>query len=132
QKATQLALHFEHGRDFTRAVEFLIHAGDHAAKLYGYAEAERHYTRALGLVQKLPDEAQPERFGRLYHKRGTVNHALSNFSQAAKDFTHMLDQARALDSLELQSSALNALTMTLFFSHRLEETVARATEALEV
>jgi tetratricopeptide (TPR) repeat protein len=132
QIATQLALHFEQGRDFQRAVEFLIHAGDHAAKLYGYAEAERHYTRALSLVKKVSDEVRPERFATLYHKRGTVNHALSNFSQAAKDFTNMLEQARVLDSLELQSSALNALTQTLFFSHRLEETVARATEALEV
>ena len=132
QIATQLALHFEQGRDFARAVEYLIHAGDHAAKLYGYAEAERHYSRALALVEKLPEESQPEQLATLYHKRGTVNHALSNFAQAAKDFTVMLDQARALDSLELQSTALNALTMSLFFSHRLDETVARATEALEV
>src|SRR6185295_9274451 len=123
QIATQLALHFEQGRDFPRAVEYLIHAGDHAAKLYGYAEAERHYTHALALVQKLPEEAQPERLATLYHKRGTVNHALSDFSQAAKDFSNMLDQARVLDSLELQSTALNALTMSLFFSHRLDETM---------
>ena len=132
QIATQLAIHFEQGRDFPRAVEYLIHAGDHAAKLYGYAEAERHYTRALNLAQKLPEEDQPERMLTLYHKRGTVNHALSDFTQAAKDFANMLEQARVLDSLELQSTALNALTMSLFFSHRLDETVARASEALEV
>jgi tetratricopeptide (TPR) repeat protein len=130
--ATQLAMHFEQGRDFPRAIEYLIHAGDHAAKLYGYAEAERHYSHALSLVQKLPDESQPESLSTLYHKRGTVNHALGDFTQAAKDFTNMLEQARALDSLELQSAALNALTMSLFFSHRLDETVARAGEALEV
>jgi serine/threonine protein kinase/tetratricopeptide (TPR) repeat protein len=132
QIATQLALHFERGRDFPRTVEYLIHAGDHAAKLYGYAEAEKHYTKALGLVDKLPDESQTETLATLYQKRGTVNHALSDFSQAADDLTNMLDQARALGSLELQSAALNALTMALFFSHRLDETVARATEALEV
>jgi serine/threonine protein kinase/tetratricopeptide (TPR) repeat protein len=132
QIATQLAMHFEQGRDFPRAVEYLIHAGDHAAKLYGYAEAEKHYTHALNLVEKLPAESQAEQLLALYQKRGTVNHALSDFAQAAKDFTRMLDQARALDSLELQSAALNALTMSLFFAHRLEETVARAGEALEV
>jgi predicted ATPase len=115
QIATQLALHFEQGRDFPRAIEYLIHAGDHAAKLYGYAEAEEHYTRALNLIEKLPDGEQAAQFATLYHKRGTVNHALSNFTQAAKDFAAMLDQARVLNSLELQSTALNALTMTLFF-----------------
>src|SRR6185503_14021155 len=41
-------------------------------------------------------------------------------------------QARVLNSLELQATALNALTMSLFFSHRLDETAARAGEALEV
>jgi serine/threonine protein kinase/tetratricopeptide (TPR) repeat protein len=132
QIATQLAMHFEQGRVFPRAIEFLIHAGDHAAKLYGYAEAEKHYTHALKLVEKLPAESQGENLSTLYHKRGTVNHALSDFKQAAKDFTNMLEQARALESLELQSMALNSLTTSLFFSHRLEETVARAGEALEV
>jgi hypothetical protein len=132
QIATQLALHFEQGRDFPRAIEYLIHAGDHAAKLYGYAEAEEHYTRALSLVKKLPADEQPEKLSTLYHKRGTVNHALSNFTQAVKDFTDMLEQARVLNALELQSTALNALTMSLFFSHRLDEMVVRANEALEV
>lgn len=132
QIATRLARHFEQGRDFARAVEYLIHAGDHAAKLYGYAEAEAHYTRALSLVEKLPAEEQPEKLATLYNKRGTVNHALSDFTQAAKDFADMLDQARELNSLELQSTALIALTMALFFSHRLDEMVARANEALEV
>jgi len=130
--ATQLALHFERGRDFARAVEYLIHAGDHAAKLYGYAEAAKHYSKALGLVDKLPAHSQVETLATLYQKRGTVNHALSNFTQAALDLSNMLDQARAMGSLELQSAALNALTMTLFFSHRLDECVARAKEALEV
>ena len=44
----------------------------------------------------------------------------------------MLEQAQALGALELQSAALNSLTMTLFFSHRLDETLTRAAEALEV
>jgi serine/threonine protein kinase/tetratricopeptide (TPR) repeat protein len=132
QLATQLALHFERGRDFLRAVEFLIHAGDHAAKLYGYAEAAKHYSKALSLVDKLPADSQVQTLATLYQKRGTVNHALSNFTQAAEDLTNMLEQAKAIGSLELQSAALNALTMTLFFSHRLPEMIARAHEALEV
>ncbi len=130
--ATQLALHFERGRDFPRAVEYLVHAGDNASKLYGYAEAEKHYTRALDLTEKLPANEQTKWLLTLYHKRGTVNHALSRFPKAVADFTGMLEQARSLDSLEEQSAALNALTTTLFFSHRLEETEMWAAEALTV
>lgn len=132
QIATQLALHFERGRDFARAVEYLIHAGDHAAKLYGYAEAERHYSHALRLVEKLAPESQPELLYALHFKRGTVNHALGKFPQAAGDFTEALEHARTLDDLERQSAALNSLTMTLFFSHRLHDTLERAAQALEV
>jgi serine/threonine protein kinase/tetratricopeptide (TPR) repeat protein len=132
QIATHLAIHFERGRDFTRAVEYVKHAGDHAAKLYGYSEAEKHYTQALKLVEKLSPESQADQLCTLYQKRGSVNHAVGNFTQAANDFTKMLEQAQTLNSLELQSHALNSLTMTLFFSHRLEETLTRAAEALEV
>lgn len=132
QIATQLALHFERGRDFGRAVEYLIHAGDNATKLYAYAEAEEHFSHALSLVEKLSGGEQSEKLLTLYQKRGTVNHALSKFPQAVDDFTNMLEQARQLNSLEQQSAALNALAMTLFFSHRLEETAARAAEALDV
>jgi len=132
QIATQLAMHFERGRNFGRAVEYLIHAGDNATKLYAYAEAEKLYTHALSLVEKLPSGEQTENLLTLYQKRGTANHMLSRFPPAVSDFTKMLEQARALNSLGLQSAALNALTLTLFFSHRLEETAARAAEALDV
>jgi serine/threonine protein kinase/tetratricopeptide (TPR) repeat protein len=132
QIATQLAIHFERGRDFGRAITYLLHAGDNATKLYAYAEAEKHYTNALNLVKKLPAEEQTQQLLTLHQKRGTVNHQLSKFPQAVEDFTKMLEQARELNSLENQSAALNALTMTLFFSHRLEETAARAAEALDV
>ena len=132
QIATKLALHFERGRDFGRAVEYLIHAGDHATKLYGYAEAEKHYTHSLKLIEKVVSGERTEKLLALYQKRGTVNHVLSRFPQAVEDFTKMLDQARALGSLPQESAALNALTTTLFFSHRLEECAARAAEALEV
>jgi len=48
--APQLAMHFERGRDFARAVEYLVHAGDNATKIYGNSEAAEHYSRALNLI----------------------------------------------------------------------------------
>lgn len=132
QIATQLALHFERGRDFERAVEYLIHAGDNATKLYAYTEAAKHYSHAISLVERLPKEEQTPTLLTIYQKRGTVNHMLGRFPQAVDDLTEMLERARELNSLELQSAALNALTLSLFFSHRLEETAARAAEALDV
>jgi len=130
QIATQLALHFERGRDFPRAIEFLIHAGDHATRIYGNAEAAEHYTHALGLAEKLPAEAQTETLVTLYQKRGTVNMSLSRFGQAVDDYTRMLKQVERMGSLEKQAAGLNALAGTLFFAHQLEEMAARADQAL--
>jgi serine/threonine protein kinase/tetratricopeptide (TPR) repeat protein len=130
--ATQLAMHFERGRDFGRAIEYLIHAGDNATKLYANAEAEEHYSHALRLVEKLPPGEQVERFLTLYQKRGGVNFALSHFEQAVDDFMQMLERARATGAPELEHAALNALANALFWSHRMDEMEARADEALRV
>jgi serine/threonine protein kinase/tetratricopeptide (TPR) repeat protein len=130
QIATQLARHFELGRDFARAIEHLIQAGDNATKLYANAEAAEHYTNALGLVEKLPLEAQAEPLVTLYQKRGAVNMALSRFPESVDDYTNMLKHQDALGSPEKRSAALNALALTLFFSHRLEEMEERTTEAM--
>ena len=130
QLATQLALHFERGRDFARAIEYLIHAGDNATKLYANGEAADHYSRALTLAEKLPSDARTEAMVALYQKRGAVNMALSRFSESVDDYTSMLEYQEELGSPEKQAAALNALALTLFFAHRLEEMEARANEAV--
>jgi hypothetical protein len=127
--AAPLALHFERGRDFAQAIEYLIHAGDNATKLYANAEAADHYTRALSLVEKLPEESQTESLITLYQKCGAVNFALSRFSDSVDDYRRLLKHL-APESLEKQAEALNALAMTLFFAHRLEELEVTAAEAV--
>src|SRR5260370_40031115 len=66
----------------------------------------------------------------LYEKRGGVNMALSRFADSVEDYTNMLRHQEALGAPEKESAALNALALTLFFSHRLEEMGVRASEAL--
>ena len=129
--ATQLAIHFEQGRDFPRAIEYLIQAGDNATKLYANNEAAGHYTHALSLVDKLPEESRAEALITLYQKRGAVNFALSRFSDSVDDYEKLLSYQEPLGLPEQEATALNALAMTLFFAHRLEELETRAREAVE-
>jgi len=130
QMAAQLAIHFEQGRDFVRAIEYLMQAADNATKLYANAEAADHYTRAVGLVDKLPEDAQTESLIQLYEKRGGVNFALSRFADSIDDYTRVLKYQDPLGSAEKQAVVLNALALTLFFAHRLEELEVRAAEAV--
>ena len=130
--AAQLAIHFERGQDFGRAIEYLGHAGDNAAAVYAHAEADEHLSRALSLVERLPSEDRSSHYLHLYYKRGLVRFALSRFDEALSDFTKMTDLARLAECPQLEGKALSALSHVLFFIHRLDEMAARACDALRV
>ena len=130
--STQLAMHFERGRDFPRAIQYLTQAGDNAIKLYANAEAETHYTHAIELVEKLPVQEQPNRYLGLYEKRGEANLALSRLQSSVNDFTRMLELARFSCEPVRECAALNALANTYFYTHHLEQMGACAEEAVRV
>jgi predicted ATPase len=53
--ATELAMHFERGRDYPRAVAYLRQAADNALRRYATIEAISHLTKALVLLKTLPN-----------------------------------------------------------------------------
>jgi tetratricopeptide (TPR) repeat protein len=53
--ATELAVHFEQGRDYGKAVQYLQQAGENAVYRSANVEAVRHLTTALELLKTLPD-----------------------------------------------------------------------------
>lgn len=130
QVAAQLAMHFERGRDFARAVSYLTLVGDNSARVYVNAGAAEQYTRALDLVKKLPPEEQAGAGLRLYLKRGAVEMARSRFDEAHDDFIRVIEGARERGDLEMEQGALNGLIKVLFFARRLDEVDSRTDEAL--
>jgi tetratricopeptide (TPR) repeat protein len=129
--ATALANHFEHGRDFAKALGYRIQAGDNAARLYAYPEALENYDQGLLLVERLPEkEPRSKHLLALHQKRGSVELACGRFDRAAADFTLMRQRARQDGDLEREAAALAGLCNALFFAGRLEEMAVRAHEAL--
>ena len=57
--AAELAVHFEQGRDYRRAVQYLQRAAQNALQRSANVEAIQHLTKALELLKTLPDA--PER-----------------------------------------------------------------------
>ena len=53
--ATELAMHFERGSDYERAVKYLKQAADNAIRRFAYQEAVTLAQRGLELVANLPD-----------------------------------------------------------------------------
>ncbi|MBZ5611578.1 MAG: protein kinase [Acidobacteriia bacterium] len=130
--AAQLATHFERGRDFARAVEYLIHMGDNAGKLYDNGIAVNHYTHALALVEKLPPAEQASIHFVLHQKRGSAYLGLGRLAEAEQDFTLMLEHARAMRDAGLECTALNALANLANYSRRPDDMGAWASEAMRV
>ena len=53
--AAELAVHFEQGRDYRRAVQYLQHAGENATRRLANTEAISLLTKGLELLKTLPD-----------------------------------------------------------------------------
>jgi tetratricopeptide (TPR) repeat protein len=127
--ASQLAVHFERGRDFAAASLALAAAGDNAAALYDAGAAARRYDEALQLVDKLPEAERAGRAVPLLQRRGSASMAMTRFEEAARHYARMLELARGSADPASQCAALSGLCNALFFSHRIEEMAVRAEQA---
>ena len=127
-----LAMHFERGRDFPRAVEFLTQAGDNAGKLFVYTQACEHFGRALKLADKLPEESRLSSRMSLYKKRGDANLSPGRPGNAEKDYHALLAIAGAVGRAEWECRSLTDLANVHIYTRKPEEMAACATRALEV
>jgi adenylate cyclase len=82
-----LADHYARGQNRAKAIHYLGRAGDRAASLFAYEEAETYYRRALGLLGDGPTvESQRtallDRLGEAAFARGALSEALGHWGQA--------------------------------------------------
>jgi len=130
--ATVLATHFERGREFLRAVEFLILAGDNAVALSSNAVAVEHYGRAGELLANLPALSRSGHLVTIYPKRGTAYIALGRPTDAEADFTAMLHQATGSGNAEAECAALTGLANVANYMRQPAQMGAYAERALAV
>ena len=104
--AVALATHFERGRDFSKAVMFLILAGDTALSRYANSEAVGLFSRGIDLVDKLPENQQAERRAVLLQKRALAQMALGRMKEAGEDYRAMREVCLAAGDLEGECRAL--------------------------
>jgi predicted ATPase/DNA-binding winged helix-turn-helix (wHTH) protein len=93
--AAELAVHFGQGRDADRALRYLQHAADNALRRSAHADAVTHLTRALALLQALPET--PERAQRELVLQTTLGPALmATKGYAASEVESAYARAREL------------------------------------
>jgi predicted ATPase/DNA-binding winged helix-turn-helix (wHTH) protein len=93
--ATELAEHFELGRDLRRAVVYRQHAGETARRRGAYREAHAHFMRALDVLERLePSSDRDEREIELRVALGTILMATRGWG--APEVEAMYTRAREL------------------------------------
>jgi hypothetical protein len=92
--AAVLALHFEEGRDFVKAVRYLGQAAESSAKRFGNQEAAIYLTRALGLLDRWSskDRRLTVRI-KLLQQRGWARRSAGDFRGSLEDLSTVVSCA---------------------------------------
>src|SRR5262249_55098559 len=87
--AAELAVHFEQGRDYPKAVQYLQQAGENAARRSAHQEAITHLTNGLELLKLLPDSpARVQQELRLLKRLGPTLVSLKGYAAAEVEHTY--------------------------------------------
>jgi tetratricopeptide (TPR) repeat protein len=111
-----LAEHFLESGDTTRALKYLIQAGDSAARLFANAEARLHYQSAVEIVRKsiasneLTKSVSSANLTHLYTSYGRVLELSGQFESALEIYSEMENVAQEREDPEMELAALIAQT----------------------
>ena len=101
-----IARHLLEAREETRALPYLVEAGDRAARAYSTTEAIGHYTRALEILESHRDQALARR---AFEGLGSALAFGNDVPRAIENYRRMLQAANDYGDLPMQVSALNKL-----------------------
>jgi DNA-binding winged helix-turn-helix (wHTH) protein len=108
--ATELALHFEGGRDYEQAVRYLIIAAKNAAGRFAYRDSIEILTHALELVAKLSAKAGAELETQILESVGDAHFVLGAMATSADAY---LAAASRANQAGLNAALVRALTCAM-------------------
>jgi len=109
--ATELALHFEGGRDYKEAIRYLILAAENAAGRFAYSSSIAILQHALELVTKIAPTLQAELAVRILEFMGDAHFALGALPESAEDYIAAAGQA---EKAGLQGAQAHALISAMY------------------
>ena len=127
--AAVLALHFELGHDFPRAVRYLMLAAQNSARRFSPGEAANYLARALDLVDRLPADAQSALRLQLLHQRAWAWRSCGDFARSLEDLAAMIGCAVASGQPRIEVSGLLDLSRFYLYADR-RQCLAIAEQAL--
>ena len=130
--APTMALHFERGGLWDRAIFYLTRTAERAAGEFALREALASYDQAVELAEKHPENIPQETLLEIYEKRGDVRALAYEFEGAESDFRLGLAAARRDHDQTREQSLLVRLGFLYRTADRLEEAVEYLKTGLDV
>jgi len=129
--ATELALHFEGGRDYEQAVNYLLAAADNAVGRFAYRDCIEILQHAHELVLKLTLKVRAEIEVRILGFMGDAHFALGALTESAQTYAAAAARAQQAGLKAAQMHALTSAMYPLGFIAP-EEGVAALDEAVKI
>lgn len=104
--ASELAMHFEQGRDYQRAIKYLRLSADIDSRRYAGREAIQNLEHAMKLIGRLPESEQQSALIAVLEQRAMARRAMGDMSRAAADFSELASLAHDSNRVELEAKAL--------------------------
>jgi DNA-binding winged helix-turn-helix (wHTH) protein/tetratricopeptide (TPR) repeat protein len=130
ERAPVIAMHYELGKDYPKALSYLMQAAEHAGHRFANPEAVNHYRNALRCAEQLPLLAQDQAKLNVLHRCATVQRSMNDLAGAMASSVAMLDIARRSGALAEEVAALVDLSRVYVWSDR-RRCLEYAAEAVE-
>ncbi len=114
--ASELALHFEHGRDFERAARYLILSAENAARRYAHRDAAAILQHALGLLSGIAAEPARDLEIEIRERISDARYAVGDLDGSAEADGTVVALAEQRGLKVEQVNALTRLARVMAFS----------------
>ena len=113
--ASEVALHFEEGRDYEQAAHCLMLAAENAARRFAHGDSIRVLQHALELTPWLAPRARTELEVEILQRIGDAHYALGAISDSAFAFKTAADRATECGLRKAQIIALSRLALPAWY-----------------
>jgi tetratricopeptide (TPR) repeat protein len=109
EAAAEMALHFEEGREYEKAIQYLIVAAENATRHYAHPESITALEHARQLLSKIAADRAPELDVQILERIGDSQYALGDMERSAATYHVMATRAAEAGLLTAQANALMRL-----------------------
>jgi tetratricopeptide (TPR) repeat protein len=127
-----LAYHFSRAEEWAKAFEYLLKAGEKAAKAFANREAVALYDQALEVGSHLGEEVDARRLIGIHQAKATLHFVLSDFGRSRTECEGALALARRVGDRAAEGAALAGIGLASMWAHAFEPALAYTRHAIEI